>query len=389
MSKTSTPGERVATRFAAAVLDDKMKALLLKLRKGADSSLSLSGLFKILALLGGWNVEEMVDAVPLHYTYQDHEHRYNLTSKDEANARATYEKLKSLQVSALPPAPQVGHFYVMDLQPFASRQPPWKDSPVEHGTSYRLWVGLPGYRITSPDGKIFNLLPNHHDVNSGKSILARDLGLPEIDVKALKKRLSVSDTLRWLKKDTGYIQQINELLGMEEHVPADKRTRENTGSCGVCFRNIKLEETSGSLPRMALHGYNRPGHGYIIGRCPGGHFAPYELSVEATKIEQGSAEKRLKNAKETFAKVNHPDIDNVTRYNFKGDAKTHVKGDPDWEMVLDRAKNDAKHAVETAEDELRIFTWLVDNWKKRELPTAGSKEIDWWTEAVRHAHAKA
>ena len=63
--------KRIARRFVAGQqLDEKMKALLLKLRKGADASLTQRALFKVLALLGGWRVEEIIGLVPMHYTWE-------------------------------------------------------------------------------------------------------------------------------------------------------------------------------------------------------------------------------------------------------------------------------------------------------------------------------
>lgn len=49
-----------------------------------------------------------------------------------------------------------------------------------------------------------------------------------------------------------------------------------TGTCQICERTCKLPKG-----RISLHGYNRPGTGWINGRCPGSNELPYELSCEA------------------------------------------------------------------------------------------------------------
>jgi hypothetical protein len=35
------------------------------------------------------------------------------------------------------------------------------------------------------------------------------------------------------------------------------------------------------------------------------------------------------------------------------------------------------------ERERNIYKWLIDNWKMRELPREGDKEIDWFEVAYR------
>lgn len=44
------------------------------------------------------------------------------------------------------------------------------------------------------------------------------------------------------------------------------------GICPCCFRAQKVKPSG----TMFVHGYERPGYGYIIGGCPGDMFKPYE-----------------------------------------------------------------------------------------------------------------
>ncbi len=53
---------------------------------------------------------------------------------------------------------------------------------------------------------------------------------------------------------------------------ADLSTR-FLGWCPVCERDIKVRDN-----RLVHHGYQRPGHGYIVGDCFGVGYEPYELS---------------------------------------------------------------------------------------------------------------
>ena len=373
--------QRVARQFIAGLeLDEKMKALLLKLRKGADASLSMGQLIKVLALLGGWRVEEIVGLTQIHY--EDSKH--TLRTDDEVKARAAYDIIKRFEVASLPTHPKLGGYYVMDLEPFKVFETAWAKERKEHGAEYKLWVGTPGYRFTDPEGKVFELLPDRHDFGSGQSLQERQQGLPTVDVKYLKKRLRLYDLLPWMKQHTTYMAQINQTLGMEEHVPAAQRTRDNTGTCGVCFRNIKIVR-KGEHTFMALHGYNRPGDGFIIGKCPGGDHAPYELSAEATKMVLKSAESHLAVYEKYLHGLDDPNLQEFDEnyFNMSAPAKMVRRDYAHWEAALDRHKSSIGYKVSAAKAERDIYKWLVEHWALHDLPKEGDKEVDYWTIAAR------
>lgn len=53
---------------------------------------------------------------------------------------------------------------------------------------------------------------------------------------------------------------------------------EPSGTCQICFRDQQTRKG-----RLVLHGYKRPGEGYIIGECWGVSYAPFEVSCDRTK----------------------------------------------------------------------------------------------------------
>lgn len=59
---------------------------------------------------------------------------------------------------------------------------------------------------------------------------------------------------------------------------AVKLDAEPAGTCQACFRS---QQTANGL--LVLHGYRRPGHGYIIGNCYAMKYPPFEVSCERTK----------------------------------------------------------------------------------------------------------
>lgn len=62
---------------------------------------------------------------------------------------------------------------------------------------------------------------------------------------------------------------------------AKKQSKFRTGTCQCCFNSQKVSKADGKL--MSLHGYERPGNGYILGECRGQEQQPYEVSCEKTK----------------------------------------------------------------------------------------------------------
>jgi hypothetical protein len=370
--------------MVAPTLDDKARVLLMKLRKGADASVSLPQLFRVLELLGGWRVEEIVGLVPLHYEKEESSHgemKYGLWRTDEAQARQVYDTLRSLQVDKLPAHPKLGHFYVKELEPFRHRDEGYRQA---YGAQYKVWAGLPGYRVTDPRGHVFELLPTRHDISSGRSLGEQDLGLPTIDAKHVKKRLRTYNLLPWLKKETTYLDQINELLGTEPHMPAAPRTRENTGSCGACFENIKLEAgKSGGLPVMVLHGYRRPGIGHVVGRCPGEHLPPYELSPEATKKELDNLKR---NYQATLEYLNRVKAGAITEFSaFFGGPVVRKSELPStvWEQELRSHANRLTNELQHLEATRKVYEWLVTHWEKRALPRPNERVFQWLEHAAR------
>lgn len=59
------------------------------------------------------------------------------------------------------------------------------------------------------------------------------------------------------------------------------RTATHTGECGVCERAFTVDPKTNVL---ALHGFERPGHGYIVGKCPGRGMLPVELSTATIEL---------------------------------------------------------------------------------------------------------
>jgi hypothetical protein len=360
------------------VLDDKMRALLMKMRKGADASVSVPQLMKVLTMLGGgWRVEEIVGLTPLHYEKGDagskHEIKYGLWREDESGASEIYDKLRAMQVERLPSHPKLGQFFVAGLEPFSLRDEGYRKA---YGAKYKLWAATPGYRVTDPAGHVFELLPSRHDINHSGSTQSQERGLPVIDAKELKRRLRTSGIFPWLKKSTSYLDDLNALLGTAPHEKATPRTRENTGTCGACFGNFKLEHTRGELPLTVLHGYRRPGSGHTVGRCPGEDHPPYELSPEATKKELGGLKEQHASTLGYLKRLRGGEVSEFVFFGSPPVRKSEVPAVV-WEHEVKNHERRLKGDLERLEATILVYGWLVKNWEKRPLPQVGEREFNW------------
>jgi hypothetical protein len=136
-----------------------------------------------------------------------------------------------------------------------------------------------------------------------------------------------------------------------------ERTIENTGTCSVCGRNVKLS-TEG---RIVDHGYTIR-YGFQSGNCFGVGFAPIEISdggavayLDALESHKASQEKALPKAVEAAEALA------LTQKSFEDNREQ-------------RAVRNAPRSIETAIRHLgldiEMFTKIVAEWDAKPLPDA-------------------
>lgn len=94
---------------------------------------------------------------------------------------------------------------------------------------------------------------------------------------------------KWLKEETNYVSVLTDALNtISNNLKKEQQLKKNKGAlqpgrgtCPCCFSHPKLRMKAGK-PIMVIHGYERPGYGYIDGRCHGHNFEPFELSKDGT-----------------------------------------------------------------------------------------------------------
>ena len=117
-------------------------------------------------------------------------------------------------------------------------------------------------RVISPSGNVYDIFAS------------RDAGLPLGIWTFLYKSEGVHDKAKEHLNDVGD--------DLEKKVVHDRFAKDagTIGTCPACTNHQKLSKTrlSDGHPSMVLHGYNRPGWGYVLGNCFGVGFPPWELS---------------------------------------------------------------------------------------------------------------
>lgn len=353
--------ERVVRRYRVAAMDEaKMDALLQKIRKGATASLNWSQLGEVFqVLVPGWKLEKTVGFVKVHGIDGDEPNHFWETDRDRVEKR--YEELKKDLVPSLPATAKVGRLYVTELSGI---------TPSHNAGfmfKFKAYLGNEAWRIVTPDGKEKLVLPSKFDVGDGS-------GQPKKYEPRKAAKISIYEILSWLKKETNFIDDVNAKLGLEAHEVVT-RTRDGTGTCPVCFQNVKI--TNGR--DIVLHGYKRPGTGETHGNCFGYRYPAFELSDEGCKeYLKKELEVSLVLEEKVVKHLKSGDVDKVTLYR-----RDYNKGDPGFDSAL-------QTNLEKAEDErdftlgmIEAFKRLIQKWEIRPLPKEGERKIDWFSQGQK------
>ncbi len=355
---------KVAARYAAGprpMKEEKMLLLLGKIRKMKEKS-SLQGkeMSQVFDYLGGWKVEEGKAFANPRRTWGADSLRggfYGELDKVEAELA----KIKKKEEAKLPDPDSlsVGTTVYLDVSEIG----PDKDRV---GFTYTPMVVYSTIVVTSPDRKTH-------------TILDRDLS------QWPSEYMSNSGVLKWLNTTTFY-DQVNSKLGTvsieQEREEAKKKipTRENTGTCGCCFGNFKLTKKARhgkdkNLPGMVLHGYQRPGHGYINGNCTGQDWPPFELSKEITELTLAAREDALKKEEETVKrwKTNPPEeIFEVSYVNNKMEKlRKEDMSEYDWNRKVKEQTRKHENLAGALESDIRFLKMQLRGWEIKPLPGTG------------------
>jgi hypothetical protein len=148
------------------------------------------------------------------------------------------------------------------------------------------------------------------------------------------------------------------------------------GECQICQHRQILD----SRGNLVLHGYQRPGHGYIVGDCFGVGYPPWEVSsdrlaewIEYLQTRSARlAEEATRTAKLTTIEVNrgsdrNPKFVTVTK---GGPVSYDSWGKLSFEDELAKRVSDLKQQSKWLADDAKVQTRRLKTWKPKRVAEA-------------------
>ena len=228
----------------------------------------------------------------------------------------------------------------------------------------------------SPDSEWEDKLGSHYGLHSAISVAKRLAKLPpaptpqfDHDVReffAATRPIAVM--IADLKSKVIKGRKPNpDVIAKKAAVAASRVGRD--GECQICQRRHILD----SRGNLVLHGYQRPGHGYIVGDCFGVGHPPWEVSSDAlaTWIEQLKA-RSAQDAQSAVrvAKLTTIDVNRGSERNPR--MVTLTKGSPDgydtygsfsFESEIEKRVSALKQQAKWLADDAKRETQRLKTWK--------------------------
>ena len=140
------------------------------------------------------------------------------------------------------------------------------------------------------------------------------------------------------------------------------------GTCGWCQRKIAVDGGG----QMVLHGYERPGTGETVGRCPAtSRYRALEISDEALRARLAWSKTMLERAEHALEKLPQattlPHPWTMRREVVKPDDKL-------WARAMEVAKHQLERQVRDYKHDIKALGKAIAEWKPAKLYRADGKE---------------
>lgn len=140
------------------------------------------------------------------------------------------------------------------------------------------------------------------------------------------------------------------------------------GNCQICEGDFKLH-----LGKMVHHGYKRPGHGYIVGDCPGVFEVPYEVSCELIKAQRILAKEYQKGQEARLEALESGKVTYIRELKpWMHEPVEYVVGvtDPYWmQRAIEEASSEVKNNIWQVTQAITRYTQRIDEWKPQVIRT--------------------
>lgn len=115
-----------------------------------------------------------------------------------------------------------------------------------------------------------------------------------------------------------------------------------------------------------LHGYQRPGWGYVVGQCFGLKYPPFELSCEGTKALKVFLEERVVSETEYLRKLEAGEITTLSSRMTNREPMTSASAG--WKMRLDSEISQTKSTLRSLKKDIETLTKLIADWSRPPSP---------------------
>lgn len=338
---------------ARPMKESAILALMAKMRK-RQGTFRGAELKQVLEYLG-WTVSEKVAWRHLRaYAGKDADDPDTYSAADLRHVEAVRDDYLAHQVDELPDPTtlKLNDRIYLDVGPVTEREGSYGKT---YSFTYQGWQVATDVVLTGPGG---------HTWTAPMSLATWMAEYPN------------GPCLKWLYGETPFLQQVSDRLGLPtyEAEKADRtraRTRDNTGTCPACFRNQKM--TPGSLhgsdrtrPGMVLHGYMRPGLGYVVGNCFGQGWPPFELSSEGTVAWVARLHDHVHAVEVSIANLESGKVE-VLIDREKPVKKTDVP-EHEWNRILHARLDKLRHELKSVERTIDDLDKAIKSWTLAPLP---------------------
>jgi len=137
------------------------------------------------------------------------------------------------------------------------------------------------------------------------------------------------------------------------------------GTCAICTGTFKVHATRGRH-ELVTHGYQRPGHGYIVGLCFGAYKSPYELSSEACSLYKTQLVRERADREKRIAKLEARESDELWEPSSYRPQK-YERGTPGYERVREQIIGSLKYEIRRIDEDQKRMTQLIASWTLKPL----------------------
>ena len=362
--------------------DPALGALLMKLHKGATGGFNAKSTQAILGLFPGWTMTKetflkpsdlawrggfrdltsvpferwsepfqrmMQDSYSLNATASRPDVRLHVRSNSQEEADALYDNVKKYVVTTLPDPKKTkaDQYFVMNLTEPKPQED--KNGETEWVWSFDLLRKCQGYRITAPDGQHFD-----------------ECG--PVKVLGYTGTKDFAMFFKWALENTDLEASINAKLGLKKHLKASERPRvpvggQTIGTCAICL-NAQVVRNGG----MVLHGYQRPGHGYVVGNCFGTNEHPYEVSANACVAYIPVLEGYKTGYQQKLANLKGGKVTQFVekKRNYRTGRDEQVitkKGDPNFDHMLASHISETERQITYIDRDIAEMNRRIKDWK--------------------------